>query len=114
MKGNVDGQIVALGNRRLMEDLDLDASALTPRADELRARGQTIMFVAVDGKIGGFLGVADPIKDTTPDAIRELHEDGIRIVMLTGDNQTTANAVGRRLGIDWSSRRSYQTKRPTP
>jgi Cu+-exporting ATPase len=58
------------------------------------------MFVAVDGRIGGLVGVADPIKETTPDAIRELHEEGIRIVMLTGDNPTTANAVGRRLGID--------------
>jgi P-type Cu+ transporter len=100
VKGKIDGRLVALGNRTLLEELGVDVSDLTRRAEELRADGQTVMFVAVDGKAAGFVGVADPIKDTTPDAIRQLHEEGIRIVMLTGDNQTTANAVGRRLGID--------------
>ena len=100
MKGTVDGRAVALGNRALMDELAVNTGDLARRADELRAEGQTVMFVAVDGRIGGLVGVADPIKETTPDAIRELHEEGIRIVMLTGDNPTTANAVGRRLGID--------------
>jgi P-type Cu+ transporter len=100
VKGTVDGRAVALGNRALMDELAVDTGDLARRADELRAEGQTVMFVAVDGQIGGLVGVADPIKETTPDAIRELHEEGIRIVMLTGDNPTTANAVGRRLGID--------------
>jgi len=100
VKGTVDGRAVALGNRALMDELAVDTGDLARRADELGAEGQTVMFVAVDGRIGGLVGVADPIKETTPDAIRELHEEGIRIVMLTGDNPTTANAVGRRLGID--------------
>jgi Cu+-exporting ATPase len=100
VKGAVDGRAVALGNRALMEELAVDVGDLARRADELRREGQTVMFVAADGRIAGLLGVADPIKETTPDAIRELHEEGIRVVMLTGDNATTANAVGLRLGID--------------
>ncbi len=100
VRGTVDGRAVALGNRALMEELGVETGDLARRADELRREGQTVMFVAVDGRIAGLLGVADPIKETTPAAIRELHEEGIRLVMLTGDNATTANAVGRRLGID--------------
>jgi P-type Cu+ transporter len=100
VKGVVDGRPVALGNRALMEELAVETGDLERRAEELRREGQTVVFVAVDGRIAGLLGVADPIKETTPDAIRELHEEGIRLVMLTGDNPTTANAVGRRLGID--------------
>jgi Cu+-exporting ATPase len=98
--GKVDGRDVALGNRALMEHVGVDASSLVARADALRAEGQTIMFAAVDGEPAGFLGVADPIKETTPDALRALHADGVRVVMLTGDNETTARAVATKLGID--------------
>jgi Cu+-exporting ATPase len=98
--GNVDGHDVALGNRALLDELRIDPGRLTAKAEELRQDGQTVMFVAVDGKAAGLLGVADPIKATTPDAIRQLHNEGIRIVMLTGDNRVTAEAVGRKLGID--------------
>ncbi|MCK6530360.1 copper-translocating P-type ATPase [Myxococcota bacterium] len=100
VRGRVDGRDVALGNRRLMEDLGVDPGDLTARADGLRAEGQTVMLVAVDGRPAGLLGVADPIKEATPEAIRMLHRDGVRIVMLTGDNRVTAEAVAGRLGLD--------------
>jgi Cu+-exporting ATPase len=100
VKGQVDGRIVALGNKALMDTLGIDASALSGRADELRAEGQTVMFVAFDGRLAGLLGVADPIKDSTPEAIGTLHNEGVRLVMLTGDNRVTADAVGRKLQID--------------
>ena len=90
----------ALGNAKLMEDLEVDVSPAARDVDELRAQGQTVVYVAVDGKLAGLVGVADPIKETTPEAIRQLHADGVRIVMLTGDNATTANAVAKALGID--------------
>ncbi|HSE19061.1 MAG TPA: heavy metal translocating P-type ATPase [Pyrinomonadaceae bacterium] len=98
--GEVDGHQAAVGNRSLLEELKLDASVLAQRAEELRVNGHTIMFVAIDGKPAGLIGVADPIKETTPDAVKQLHADGIRLVMLTGDSRTTAEAVARRLGID--------------
>jgi Cu+-exporting ATPase len=98
--GTVDGRAVALGNRRLMDELGIDPGSLIAKAEAMRAEGETVMFVAVDGQPAGLVGVADPIKETTPDAIRQLHEEGIRITMLTGDSRTTADAVGRRLGID--------------
>jgi P-type Cu+ transporter len=98
--GEVDGHHVAVGNRSLLEDLKLDNGELAARAEELRANGQTIMFVVIDGKPAGLIGVADPIKETTPDAVKQLHAEGIRLVMLTGDSRTTAEAVARRLGID--------------
>lgn len=100
VRGIVDSRNVALGNRRLLEDLGIDTAALEPRADELRTQGQTVMFVAVDGKPAGLLGVADPIKESTPEAVRFLHDQGITVIMLTGDNRKTAEAVARRLGID--------------
>jgi P-type Cu+ transporter len=100
VKGSVNGHSVALGNRALVEELGAGADALSTRAEEQRREGQTVMFVVVDGKVAGILGVADPIKETTPEAIRQLHEQRIRIVMLTGDSRTTAEAVARRLGID--------------
>ncbi|UYG06408.1 copper-transporting P-type ATPase [Halomonas sp. M4R1S46] len=100
VKGRVGEQAVALGNRALMEAEGIEAEALAERAEALRAEGKTAMFVAVDGRPAGLVAVADPVKETTPEAIRSLHEDGIRIVMLTGDSQTTAQAVARRLGID--------------
>jgi Cu+-exporting ATPase len=96
----VDGRTVAIGNAKFMESLGLDAGALAREAEALRAAGQTAMFVAIDGKPAGVLGVADPIKETTAEAIRELHKEGLRVVMLTGDNRTTAEAVARKLGID--------------
>jgi Cu+-exporting ATPase len=100
VRGVVDGRRVALGNRALLDELRVDASDLTKRAEELRADGQTVMFVVVDDKPAGLIGVADPVKDTTPDAIRELHATGLRIVMLTGDSETTAKAVAKKLGLD--------------
>jgi P-type Cu+ transporter len=100
VRGQVDDKHVALGNRALLDDLGVDPGPLARRAEELRADGQTVMFVAVDGAAAGLLGVADPIKDSTPEAITALHAEGIRIVMLTGDSATTAEAVAKKLGID--------------
>jgi Cu+-exporting ATPase len=100
VKGRVDGHDVALGNQVLMEILGVDASRLSKRSEALRAEGQTVMFVAIDGEPAGLIGVADPIKENTPDAIRALHAERIRIVMLTGDSKTTAQAVATKLGID--------------
>jgi len=91
---------VALGNRALMEDERVPITELATVAEELRIQGQTVMFVAVDGRKVGVIGVADPIKETTVEAIRQLHGEGIRLVMLTGDNRTTAEAVAGQLGID--------------
>jgi Cu+-exporting ATPase len=98
--GEVDGHQVAVGNRSLLDDLKLDPAELAARAEDLRANGQTIMFVVIDGKPAGLIGVADPIKETTPAAIKQLHAEGIRLVMVTGDSRTTAEAVARKLGID--------------
>jgi Cu+-exporting ATPase len=98
--GTIERQRVALGNAKLMDDLHVVIGALETRAESMRGDGQTAMFVAVDGQLAGIIGVADPIKDTTADAIRELHDEGIRVVMLTGDAKTTASAVARKLGID--------------
>jgi Cu+-exporting ATPase len=100
VRGRVDGRTVALGNRSLMGAMQVDVSPLQAQADELRADGQTVMYVAVHGRLGGLLSVADAIKDSTPEAIRALHAEGVRIVMVTGDNRRTAEAVARRLGID--------------
>jgi P-type Cu+ transporter len=83
-----------------MEQLRVDVTALAESAERSRREGQTVMFVAVDGRPAGLIGVADPIKDTTPEAIRQLHDEGLRVVMLTGDNRTTAEAVAKKLGID--------------
>jgi Cu+-exporting ATPase len=98
--GRVAGQSVALGNRALMDELGLDTAALAPKAEALRAEGQTVVFVALDGVPAGLLGVVDPIKDSTPEAVAALHEEGLRIVMLTGDSRVTAAVVARQLGID--------------
>jgi P-type Cu+ transporter len=100
VKGSVGGRSVGLGNRNLFESMGIDPGELAGKAEALRKEGQTVMFVAVDGKAAGLLGVADPVKGTTPEAIRQLHEEGIRIVMLTGDSRTTADAVAGKLGID--------------
>ena len=100
VKGQIDGRAVSLGNLALLEELRIDPGELVAQAEKFRADGQTVMFVAVDGKAAGLLGVADPIKGTTPEAIKELHEQGIKIVMLTGDSRTTAEAVAGKLNID--------------
>jgi Cu+-exporting ATPase len=100
VKGIVNGSSVALGNRALLDELGINTYPLAERAESHREEGQTVMFVVVDGKAAGVLGVADPIKESTAAAIRQLHEQQIRIVMLTGDSRTTAAAVARRLGID--------------
>ncbi len=98
--GRIEGRSVALGNRLLLDDLKIDHENLDLKAEEMRRDGKTAMFMAVDGKAAGLIGVADPIKDTTFEAVKRLHEEGIRIVMLTGDNRTTAEAVAGKLGID--------------
>jgi Cu+-exporting ATPase len=100
VRGRVDGRTVALGNRRMMENESIDPGPLAQRAEQLRGEGQTVMFVAVDGKAAGLLGVADPIKASTPEAVDLLHREGIEIIMLTGDSRTTAGAVARKLRID--------------
>jgi Cu+-exporting ATPase len=100
VKGIVDGKTVVLGNETLLEPAAMDTSSLSDKADELRDDGQTIMFVSVEGKLAGLFGVADPIKDSTFEAVQLLHESRIEIIMLTGDNQKTAESVARRLGID--------------
>jgi len=98
--GTVDGRTVAIGNRSLLAELAIDPADLGNRAEALRRDGQTVMFVAVEGKAAGLLGVTDPIKESTFEAIRKLHQDGIRVVMVTGDNRSTAEIVARKLGID--------------
>ncbi len=100
VRGSVDGRAAALGNRALMDQIGVDVGASVTQAEELRAEGQTVMFVALDGRLAGLIGVADPIKESTPEAIDALHREGIRIVMLTGDSRTTAAAVARTLAID--------------
>ena len=98
--GVLAGRKIALGNIKLIQDLKMEAGDFLARADALRAEGQTVMYLGVDGRIAGIIGVADPIKASTAEAIRLLHEEGIRIVMLTGDNKKTAEAVASKLSID--------------
>jgi Cu+-exporting ATPase len=100
VKGTVDGRDVALGNKALMDDTGIRLDGLASDAESYRTDAQTVMFIAVDGKAAGLVGVADPIKETTPQAIEALHKEGIRIVMLTGDSRKTAEAVTKTLGID--------------
>ena len=98
--GLVGRRKLALGNAALLQELGIEAGTLSTQADALRAEGQTVMYLAIDGNAAGLLGVADPIKISTPEAIRDLHEEGLQIVMLTGDNRATAEAVAARLNID--------------
>lgn len=100
VSGRVDGRSVAIGNMRYLEELRVDPGPLRARADELRLSGQTVMFAIIDGAVAGIVGVADPIKTTTREAIDALHRDRVKVVMLTGDNRTTAEAVGKAVGID--------------
>ena len=98
--GKISGHAVAIGNRQLLQDIGADLSGLEETAEARRADGETVMYVAIDGAAGGLIGVADPIKQTTPDAIAALQEQGLRIVMLTGDNRTTADVVAGKLGLN--------------
>lgn len=98
--GNVGGQFIANGNIKLMQELGIDVSVLSSQADEMRKEGATVIYITIDRKPAGLIAIADPIKQTTPEALKVLKELGVRIVMLTGDNKTTAHAVARKLGID--------------
>ena len=100
VEGNVNGHGVALGNSALLYDLGVDGSQLVDDAERLRGDGATTMFVVVDGTVAGLIAVTDPIKSSTPETIRALRQEGVRVVMLTGDNRTTAHAVARKLGIE--------------
>ncbi len=100
VKGTVDGRAIALGNRKLVEDLGLDAGHLAETANARSDEGETVMFVVVDDAVAGLVCVSDPVKETTPGALKALHELGFRIIMATGDNERTAKAVAARLGID--------------
>jgi Cu+-exporting ATPase len=100
VSGTVDGRSVLLGNRKFLEQFQVASGGLAEQAEILRVEGQTVMFIAVDGMAAGLLAVSDPIKETTPEAIRQLHDEGIRIVMLTGDNRVAAEAVAKKLGLD--------------
>lgn len=98
--GEVDGHKVAAGNIKLLEELGISTKDVSRKADKQRVKGMTVMLIAIDGHVAGLIGVADPIKDATGEAIRDLHAEGIRIVMLTGDSDATAKAVADQLGID--------------
>ncbi len=100
VSGEVEGQTIAAGNVALLKEMGIDPGDLAAQADKLRDQGQTVMLIAIAGKAAGLIGVADPIKESTAEAIRDLHAEGIKIVMLTGDNQITAQAVAGKLGID--------------
>ncbi|MBY5814583.1 copper-translocating P-type ATPase [Rhizobium leguminosarum] len=98
--GTVDGRKLVIGSHRIMAEAGVDLSTLVAEAEALRGEGATVIYVAIDGEVGGLVAIADPIKATTPEALRSLRKENIRVVMLTGDNRTTAEAVARRLGID--------------
>ena len=108
--GTVSGKQIAIGNAELLSGLSIDPAPLLDRAEELRKQGQTVMLVALDGKAAGIVGVADPIKESTPDAIRELRAAGMQVIMVTGDNSTTAKAVADKLGIEFRAGVLPQTK----
>ena len=100
VRGSVEGRAVALGNTVLMQQLGVDAAPLREAAESRRAEGASVVFLAIDGRLAGLIAVADPIKDSTPEAIRQLHSAGVRVIMATGDGLTTAKAVGAKLGLD--------------
>src|SRR5271157_3476008 len=100
VQGTVDGRPVAIGSLKLLQDLGIDAGELAGRAETLRTDGQTVVFIAIDGRAAGLIGIADPIKESAADAVKALHSEGLRLIMLTGDSRTTAEAVARKLGID--------------
>jgi P-type Cu+ transporter len=98
-RGKVNGQVVLLGNAKLISDVGLDPQPLSAQADKFRSEGATVIYVGVDDRVAGLIAIADPIKETTPGALQALRDKGIRIIMLTGDNRTTAMAIAKRLGI---------------
>ncbi|MDX0486901.1 heavy metal translocating P-type ATPase [Sinorhizobium medicae] len=98
--GIVDGRKLIIGSHQIMEESGVDVSALAKEAETLRSEGATVIFVAIDGRVSGLFAISDPIKATTPEAVQTLVNEGVRVVMLTGDNKTTANAVARKLGIN--------------
>ncbi|MCH2535447.1 MAG: copper-translocating P-type ATPase, partial [Bdellovibrionales bacterium] len=100
VKGVIEGRSIALGNKAMMTDINLDFGNANKTAEDFRAEGQTVMFISIEGKPAGLIGVADPIKQSTPEAIKNLHSEGIKVVMLTGDSRTTGEAVARKLNID--------------
>jgi len=100
VQGTVGGHNVALGNAAMLTSLGMNADSLVQAADQLRAKGQTAMFAAIDGKPAAIISVADPIKATTPEALKQLKAEGLHIVMLTGDSKATAKAIAEQLGID--------------
>ncbi len=100
VRGQVEGHAVALGNLRMLQDAGNDPGPLAAMAEERRKEGATVLYITVDGKVAGLLAIADPIKASASEAIASLRKAGLRIVMLTGDNRTTAEAVGRKLGLD--------------
>jgi Cu+-exporting ATPase len=103
VKGTIAGKTVAVGNAELFRGLSGDPAQLKGRAEEMRSNGQTVMLIAVDGKAAGVVGVSDPIKESTSEAIRELKAAGLKIIMVTGDNATTARAVADKLGIEFEA-----------
>jgi Cu+-exporting ATPase len=103
VKGKLNGRQVAVGNAALMTDLGASPEAMRPKAESLQAEGQTVMYIALDGKFAGLIAVADPIKSTTREAIEQLKQEGIKVVMVTGDNRTTAEAMARKLGIEFEA-----------
>ncbi len=100
MIGTVDNERVAIGNVKLLESMSIDLATLRERADELRRSGQTVMYIVIGERMAGLVGVADPIKESAAAAIRALQAEGMRVVMLMGDNRTTAEAVARAVGVD--------------
>jgi P-type Cu+ transporter len=100
VKGQVEGRTVAIGSRKLLDELGIDPGSLGDQAEALRRQGQTVVFVAIDGRVAGLIGIADPIKASSAEAVNLLHRDGLRVAMLTGDSRTTAEAVARTLGLD--------------
>jgi len=100
VSGRVNGKQILLSNAKLLEEFEVDAASIEEDAKRLRAEGRTAMFVAVDGKAAGLVSVSDPIKESTPEAIDRLHAENVTVIMLTGDNRTTAKAVADKLGID--------------
>jgi P-type Cu+ transporter len=98
--GTVDGQKLVIGSHRIMEETEVDLSSLAEKAEALRREGATVIFTAIDGRVGGFFAISDPIKSTTPAAMEALQSEGVRVVMLTGDNKATAQAVPSKLGIE--------------
>ena len=98
--GTVDGKEIVFGNRAMMESLGVDVSSFLDKAEELRSDGQTVMYIAVDRSLAGLIGVSDPIKASSKEAVETFHKEGVKVVMITGDSKTTAKSVAKKLGID--------------